>query len=165
MANEYKKMFPVEIDLCKDREVPDYSAESTGKGPSKPKMKTVMDCPTLYIRGVQGLDQIPEDGYVLVKIHRNSLTKRTPGEGSGGMVSSIGGSEGDKDGHDAELEIHEICLPAADGEADEEDDEDKDKGEFGDAMDKTAEKMGLKAKSKAPKGDEPADGGDEMTDY
>jgi hypothetical protein len=155
--SELKKLFPVEIDLCKTREVTDYSKEMSGaKG--KPPTKKVTDCPTLYIRGIDGLDKLPKDGYILIEIHRSELKviDRDPSkDSSSSMYIGDDGKPGVT--MDAELEVHSICLPAADAE--ETESEDRDKEDFGDAMDRTAEKMGLKSKSTAPSGDDVA--GDE----
>jgi len=157
--SEYKKMFPVSINLCKKREVTDYDKEP-GKNGERPK-KTVTDCPTLYIRGIDGLDKLPEDGYVLIKVHRSELKiiDRTPGKSENTMMAYPGDSEQKGTTMDAELEVHSICLTK---EEEEDDGEDKEMGGFSEAMDKAAEKMGLKSKSTAPSGgEEDDDEGDE----
>lgn len=158
---QLKKLFPVKIDLCKEREVTDYDKE-VKEGAKRPTKK-VTDCPTLYIRGINGLDQLPKDGYILIEIHRSELKviDRDPSTGSLNSGMSYPGDDNQKGTTmDAELEVHTICLPKEEAKEDA-DEEDKDKDGFGDAMDRAAEKMGLKAKSTAPNGDGGEEAGEE----
>jgi hypothetical protein len=160
---ELKSFFPVHIDVCQEREVTDYD-KPVKDGQERPKKK-ITDCPTIYIRGVDGLDALPVDGYVLMKIHRSALTMkdRTPGVSGSGGLSYPRGDEEEGKSMDAELEIHEICLPASESKDDSEDGGDGDG--FGDAMDKTAEKMGLKKKPKKEMASPDGDGGEDGEEY
>ena len=152
MSSE-SSQFPVHINLCQTKEVPDY--DKPYKEGKERATKKVKDCPTLYISGIEGLDKIPEDGYILIKIHRTSLTstERKPGvKEDGGYAVPFGAGGSDKEGkhHSVELEVHELCLPAGHGHSDE-DEGDED---FGDGLDKAAEQLGLKAKAKKVEDDD-----------
>lgn len=154
MSSE-SSQFPVHINLCQIKEVPDY--DKPYKEGKERATKKVKDCPTLYISGIEGLDKIPEDGYMLIKIHRTSLTstERNPGVKEDHYGLPIGPGDSGKEGkyHSVELEVHELCLPAGHGESDDEDGEDG----FEHGLDKTAEKLGLKEKSKEADDDEDPD--------
>jgi hypothetical protein len=125
--------FPNEIDLGRTEEVPDYA---DAKEETKTKKRTYY--PTLYVRGVDGLGDLPKEGYALIYFKRKSLSI-TEGKDCGPGPCMAGDPESSKDEttYSAELEIHELCLP-------EEDDSD-----MGDNLDKMAQKAGLAVKGKS----------------
>jgi hypothetical protein len=96
VPDSIKSAFPKEIELGRD--VPDYGATAiqapANKAHEKEKKK---DYPTLYIRDVPGLEDIPKEGYALIYFRRRSVTV---GEDSAG-----------EDQASADLEVQEICLP------------------------------------------------------
>lgn len=94
-----EKAFPVHIELGHEAE----GIEMSSKGIKKGKKRTIY--PSLYIGGVDGIDEIPEEGCMLVHFKRRNLTvnKNDKGESNASV----------------DLEIHTICL-------EEESDEDHD---------------------------------------
>ena len=114
---EREAEFPVHIEL----------GTEPGKGnspmamPENPKKKYY---PTLYISGVKGLDQIPEEGCALIDFKRRSIT--------------VSDREGEKSGS-VELEICTLCLQP-------EDEKSEDGGEhdaMNDMVDSLAQKAGV----------------------
>ena len=93
---DYTSAFPVKIDLghkeSADMAIP-MSSESTKGKRGKPRTFY----PTLYVDAVEGLEQLPKEGYMLVKFRRKSLR-----------------IDEDKDGKEkagVTLEIRQLCLP------------------------------------------------------
>jgi hypothetical protein len=125
--------------------VPDYSAD---KEETPTKTKTYY--PTLYISGVDGLGDLPKEGYALIYFRRKSLSI-TEGKDCGTIPCGPMDSDspgGDKTTYSADLEIQELCLP----------DEESDDG--GDAIDAMAEKAGLVVRGKKRLSDEEDEGDD-----
>lgn len=93
---ERESEFPVHIDLGKkeDNSGVFSPASLAPAGKHTPKVYY----PMLYIDGVDGLDQLPKEGCILIKYRRKKLSLD---EGSDGE---------DKTG--AMLEIRALCLPA-----------------------------------------------------
>lgn len=93
---DYEASFPVKIDLgrkeSRDMAIP-MSAESTKGKRGKPRTFY----PSLYVDAIEGLDQLPKDGYMLVKFRRKSLR----------IDEDMDGKE--KAG--VTLEIRQLCLP------------------------------------------------------
>jgi hypothetical protein len=92
--SQREQAFPVHIDLGKKMpEGVPIALERDSKG-KKPKSKLYY--PTLYVEGVKGLEQLPEEGCILVEFRRKRLSiEERDGEKTSGV----------------ELEIHSLCLP------------------------------------------------------
>lgn len=109
----YKTMnddFPNEIDL--GREIKDAPMPATTDGkPSGKKAKSRVSYPTVYLSGVEGLRDLPKDGWALINFHRNRV----------GIVDREGGDNGPLGGNgdEAEIEIRKLCLPEAGGSGDD----------------------------------------------
>lgn len=145
--------FPNEIDLGRTEDVPDYENK---KEDVKTKKRTYY--PTIYIRGVDGLGDLPKEGRALIYFKRKSLSISEGSDcGAGPCIPGDSSSSDDKTTYSAELEIHELCLP-------EEDDTD-----IGDNLDKMAQKVGLAVNGKSRKDydddEEEDDGENEESDY
>jgi|HubBroStandDraft_3_1064219.scaffolds.fasta_scaffold196732_1 hypothetical protein len=141
----HQSEFPNEIKLGRTEKVPDYSAD---KEETPTKTKTYY--PTLYISGVDGLGDLPKEGYALIYFRRKSLSI-TEGKDCGPIPCGPmdpDTSDRDKTTYSADLEIQELCLP--DGESDD----------AGDAIDSMAEKAGLAIRGKKRQSDEEDDGDD-----
>jgi hypothetical protein len=108
---QYKKLFPTEIPL--------------GKSPA-----------TLFLSGAPGLEQIPDDGYILIHVQKQPA--ETPDVG--GLPEDTGAPAAPSDGG-VELAVLSVCLPEQPDENDESD-------PYG--FDKAARKAGINPK----KGDE-----------
>lgn len=94
-----EKAFPIHIELGDEA----TELELTSKGPKKGKKRMVY--PALYIANVEGLEQIPEEGCMLVDFKRRNLSINKNEKGD--TTASV------------ELEVRTICL-------EEETDEDTD---------------------------------------
>lgn len=109
------EQFPVSIDLAITPPEPvDLDMVIGKKGKSKPMY------PSLYISGVDNLEDLPREGYALIHFKRRSMTM------------------GERDGEEccsADLEIHEIRLPEK-GTAEE-------MGDIGEALTSMAKERGL----------------------
>lgn len=89
--------FPVHIDLGKtpdDTDMPMPVSAGKNKAPKK-------YYPTLYLRDISGLEDLPKDGWALIHFHRSDLSLRTPSDG--------------EEGASAELQVKELCLPENSG--------------------------------------------------
>ncbi len=96
VPDSIKSAFPKDIDLSRD--VPDYGATAIQAPANKAHEKsTKKDYPTLYIRDVPGLEDIPKEGYALIYFRRRSVT--------------VGEDAAGEDQASADLEVQEICLP------------------------------------------------------
>ena len=92
--SQREKAFPVHIDLGKKMSEGQMGAIASNSSRSDSKSKLYY--PTLYIEGVKGLEQLPEEGCILVEFKRTRLSIE------------------DRDGKPttgATLEIHSLCLP------------------------------------------------------
>lgn len=136
-----KSEFPNEINLGRTETVPDYAAKE-----DSPPTKKRTYYPSLYISGVQGLGDLPKEGYALIYFKRKRLSI-TEGADCGSIPCSPMDEPTGKEetSYSADLEIQEICLP---------DDESDD---HGDALDKMAEKAGLSVRANGPKSDDESD--------
>ncbi len=120
--------YPVHIDLGRSMKDSAITEPVTDQ-----EMSDKKSYPSLYISGIKDLDKIPEDGCVLVKLHRRSLTKNDDGTASG------------------DFEVRSICLPE-DGGAEASGDEEGDGMEGAvDAMAKKAGVIGKKAEDAGEK--------------
>ncbi len=84
--------FPNHIDLGKTPDETDMPVAPLGKNKAPKKYY-----PTLYLRDIAGLENLPKDGWALIHFHRSDLSLRTPADG--------------EDGASAELQVKELCLP------------------------------------------------------
>lgn len=101
--------FPNKIDLGREESVPTSSPD----GGKKSKAKTRMYYPGLYVNGVdglKGLEGIEKEGYALIRYRLRSLNIRMPDDQDGGD-KGLGASP--SDGPSLDLEVRELCLPAA----------------------------------------------------
>jgi hypothetical protein len=122
--SKYTQLFPTKIPL--------------GKSPA-----------TLFLSGVPGLDQIPDDGYILIQIQKQPQ-EAAPAEAAGvgglpedtGAPASASAASAPTD-NGVELAVLSVCLPEAAAE--------DDGGDKYSWLDKAAKKLGVKTK-----------GGDEM---
>lgn len=108
--------FPVSIDL----EIPAPKPVDMDIMVSKGSRKMKPIYPSLYISGVDGIENLPREGYALIHFKRRSLTL------------------GDREGEEccsAELEIHEMRLPEKAGG--------EEMGDVADAMKSLAKEKGL----------------------
>lgn len=108
-----ERAFPIHIELGEKAD----DIEITPKGVKKGKKRVVY--PTLYIANVDGLQNIPAEGCMLVDFKRRNLSVN---ENSNGETTAS-----------VELEIRTICL--------EEEEEDEDTDDMIDKMYKKAKKV------------------------
>ena len=111
--SKYKSLFPTKIPL--------------GKAPA-----------TLFLSGVPGLDQIPDDGYILIQIQKEPTPEAEP-TGAPEEAGEPPAPEGE--GNGVELHVLSVCLPEAEAE-----------GDVGDKygwMDQAAKKLGVNTKGGA----------------
>lgn len=94
--SQREKAFPIHIELGRTMGVP-VPDEATSK-PSKEKFY-----PTIFVSDVEGLEQLPKEGCILIDYKRRSLSVR---EENGKVTASV------------ELEIRTMCLPEEYGEED-----------------------------------------------
>ena len=120
--SEREKEFPIHIELGKSADMGDFPM--AGKSDSKGKKKKFY--PTLYVSDVEGLEDIPEEGCILIAFKRRSINVRK--SDSGKTTTSV------------ELEVRTICMP-------------NDYESEGD-MDDVVEKMVKKSSRKSEKDDE-----------
>ena len=120
--SEREKEFPIHIELGKSADMGDFPM--TGKSDSKGKKKKFY--PTLYVSDVEGLEDIPEEGCILIDFKRRSINVRK--SDSGKTTTSV------------ELEVRTICMP-------------NDYESEGD-MDDVVEKMVKKSSRKSEEDDE-----------
>ena len=130
--SKYTQLFPTKIPL--------------GKSPA-----------TLFLSGVPGLDQIPDEGYILIQIQKQPQEAAAPepmpdetGAPGGAAPAPVGGLPEDTGApapttadNGVELAVLSVCLPEAAAE--------DDGGDKYSWVDKAAKKLGVKTK-----------GGDEM---
>lgn len=102
-STDYEKLFPNKIDLGRE-EVSIYPIDSE-KG-TKTEKKKITIYPTLYIDYVEGMEALPDSGYVLAKIELVGTDKRKDRYNAGRTKGSM------------TLEVQAICLPE-DGETEE----------------------------------------------
>lgn len=98
--SQREKAFPIHIELGK-RPNSTSPIQVRDEMPSPKKYY-----PTLFISDVEGLEQLPEKGCILIDYKRRSLSIR---------------EEGGKTSASVELEIRTMCLPEEYGEEDAED--------------------------------------------
>jgi len=120
--SEREKEFPVHIELGKTADMGDFPMP--GKSDSKGKKKKFY--PSLYISDVEGLEDIPEEGCLLIDFKRRSINVRK--NDAGKTTTSV------------ELEVHTICMP----------DDYESEGD----MDDVVEKMIKKSNRKSEEDDE-----------
>lgn len=108
-----ERAFPIHIELGRESD----DIEITPKGVKKGKKRTIY--PTVYIADVDGLQNIPVEGCMLVDFKRRNLSVNENDKGD--TTASI------------ELEIRTICL--------EEEEEDEDTDDMIDKMYKKAKRV------------------------
>lgn len=116
--SQREKEFPVHIELGKTPEITLSEPVPASKSESKGKIKKYY--PSLYISDVEGLEDIPEEGCVLIDFKRRSINVNTNQNGK--TTTSV------------ELEIHTICMP----------DDYESEGDMGDVVDKLIKKSNSK---------------------
>lgn len=89
--SQREKAFPIHIELGKSTDMP--TAVPAPVDEKKPEKYY----PTLYIDNIAGLEQLPEEGCILIDYKRRSLT--------------VNKRKGKKPTCSVELEIHTICMP------------------------------------------------------
>ena len=109
--------FPHEIDLGKAPPTDSLAAPSEGAKSAKDKKYY----PTLYISGIEGIEDLPKEGEALIYFRRRRISHE---EDSKGAETSS-----------AELEVTKLCLPEKPEVGAEED--------LGNALKKTAKEEGL----------------------
>lgn len=92
---EREAAFPVHIDL--GQRLPDGPGMGIASKSSRSQAKSKLYYPSLHIEGVKGLEQLPEEGCILIEFKRMRL--------------SIEERDG-KPTTGATLEIHSLCLPS-----------------------------------------------------
>jgi hypothetical protein len=100
MENYDSSDFPQKIDLGSKPDKCDMLMSASDANDCEPKIYY----PSLYLPDAKGLEELPEDGWALIRFHRNSLNVNTRDKTT--KVST-------------ELEIREICLPESEGDGDD----------------------------------------------
>jgi hypothetical protein len=129
-TENYDSEFPIHIDLGTKR--PDYAIQAGEDSPKKGKDK--MDYPTLYIRGVKELADLPKEGCALIEFKRIKLSSITPEDG--------------ESGEDAELSVRVLCLPEQ---------QEDNAGDIKDVLTKAAKEAGIDTGDEAGESDEDDD--------